>query len=213
MKIGAFCDAIGVSNRSYNMFLKESGKFKGAGSATYQNAAIFFKKRELQGLKPPKAKKAKTSAADLSKYDVSDIYLDGEDTCEVPVYDTCDGARKKMRALIRKGDLSQAALAREMSKSFPDDRTVNTGSVTAFLAKKGPNAGNTMAIFYAAYVFFEKLRIKEGKPKDAFRLEMERLWGREGFDITRPSHRGLWCGPGDVPYVNEYGRVHIQRRG
>jgi hypothetical protein len=213
MKIGEFCDAIGVSNKSYNMFLRETGKFKGAGSATYQNAAVFFKKRELQGLKPPKAKKVKTSDVDLSKYDVSDIHLDGEDAGEVPVYDTCDGIRKKMRAVIRTGDLSQAALAREMSKSFPDDRTVSTGSVTAFLAKKGPNAGNTMGIFYAAYVFFEKLRIKGGKPKDAFRLEMERLWGYEGFNITRPSHRGVWCGPGQAPYVDEYGKVHIRRQG
>lgn len=43
--------------------------------------------------------------------------------------------------------------------------------------------GNTSKIFYTAYIFFEKLRLKEGKKESAKRLEMERLWGhQEGVD-------------------------------
>lgn len=51
---------------------------------------------------------------------------------------------------------------------------------------KGPDTGNTSCVFYAAYVFFEKLRIVESKPKSKHREEMESIWGgKGGFDTTR----------------------------
>jgi hypothetical protein len=82
MKVGEFQRAIGVSSQSYLTFLGQSGKTKGMGSWTYTKAARFFKKRELQGLKPPRAKagskKAKTEV-DMSKFDVSSITLEGEE--------------------------------------------------------------------------------------------------------------------------------------
>lgn len=37
-------------------------------------------------------------------------------------------------------------------------------------------AGNTSAAFYRAYVFFEKMRVKEKKPKSQHRLGMEDAW-------------------------------------
>jgi len=42
-----------------------------------------------------------------------------------------------------------------------------------FLGKKSPNSRNVSSIFYASYVFFEKMRIRDGKPKTAFREEIE----------------------------------------
>jgi hypothetical protein len=42
-----------------------------------------------------------------------------------------------------------------------------------FLGKKGLNLGNLSSIFYTSYVFFEKMRIRDSKPKTAFREEME----------------------------------------
>jgi hypothetical protein len=46
-------------------------------------------------------------------------------------------------------------------------------------------------VFYAAYVFFEKLRLAEGKQKSKHRLEMEEIWGgKGGFNITRGHSRG-----------------------
>ncbi|GFF80386.1 hypothetical protein IFM53868_02846 [Aspergillus udagawae] len=92
MKIGEFQDAIGVSSRSYLEFLGQNGRDKGSGSSTYINAARFFKKRELQGIKPPRKKRAtKESQRKVAeKYDVSGIHLDGESDQSVPVWDTCD---------------------------------------------------------------------------------------------------------------------------
>jgi hypothetical protein len=46
-------------------------------------------------------------------------------------------------------------------------------------------------VFYAAYVFFEKVRLAEGKPKSKHRVEMEEIWGgKGGFNTTRGHHRG-----------------------
>lgn len=57
----------------------------------------------------------------------------------------------------------------------------------AFRGKKGPDAGNTSSVFYGAYVFFEKMRIKQNKPKSEKRKEMEEVWGPGGFDIEHNS--------------------------
>lgn len=38
MKVGEFCDAIGVSNNAYNRFLKQSGATKGLGSDVFTQA-------------------------------------------------------------------------------------------------------------------------------------------------------------------------------
>jgi hypothetical protein len=45
-----------------------------------------------------------------------------------------------------------------------------------FLGKKGPNLGNLSSIFYTSYVFFKKMRIKDSKPKIAFKEEIEGIW-------------------------------------
>jgi hypothetical protein len=83
MKIGQFCDAIGVSGNAYRRFMAQNGKFAGEGCDTYQNAWLFFKKRELAGLKIP-TKKQKTAAAASTAgakkdavTDISSIHLDG----------------------------------------------------------------------------------------------------------------------------------------
>ena len=54
---------------------------------------------------------------------------------------------------------------------------------------KGPMAGASHNVFYGAYVFFEKVRIAEGKPKTKHRLDMEAAWGAYG-GISRESDRG-----------------------
>jgi hypothetical protein len=50
-------------------------------------------------MKPPK-KKRSTKAVDDMKMDVSNIHLDSEEHEDVPVYDTCDKVRKKIRAFL-----------------------------------------------------------------------------------------------------------------
>lgn len=79
MKVGEFCDALGVSAKSYRNFMAMNGKDKGAGSDTYMAAWEFFKKRDIAGLKTPK--KRKTAAAGTPNgsggSDVSDVHLEG----------------------------------------------------------------------------------------------------------------------------------------
>lgn len=44
----------------------------------------------------------------------------------------------------------------------------------------GPWRGNTCRVDDAVYVFFEKLRPKQGKKKSKARVETEKRWEREG---------------------------------
>lgn len=137
MKVGEFCNAIGVSNGAYNNFLKKNGPHKGVECAAYLNAFAFFKKREQEGLKMPK-KKQKTSPkkgdeADGGKEggkeggkkvlhadDLSDIHLEGEDTDKVMVFETCDGVRRQISAWLRKSGVTQASLLRDMASQFSE---------------------------------------------------------------------------------------------
>lgn len=58
------------------------------------------KNREPLGMKSPKTKRS-TEGINNTKMDVSDIRLDGEERENVPVYDTCDEVRRKIRAFLR----------------------------------------------------------------------------------------------------------------
>jgi len=126
--------------------------------------------------------------------DVSDIHLDGEETDGVPVYDTCDEIRKKLTTYLRREGVTQAALLRLLHAELRGKKKTSrlqSSQLARFLQMKGANTGNTSALFYAAYVYFEKLRVKQGKPKSKHREEMERIWKKDGgFDIETPSSRG-----------------------
>lgn len=98
-EVGEFQSAIGVTTGSYARFMKPNGPQSGYGSVTYDPAAMLFKKRKLQGIKMPK--KGVKKAEEDKKMDVSDFYLDGEDTESVEVYDTCDEVRKNIAAYLR----------------------------------------------------------------------------------------------------------------
>lgn len=92
MKVGQFCDAIGVSGNAYRRFMFQNGKFAGEQSDAYRGAWLFFKKREMAGLKiPTKKQKVAASGGDSASStaaaskkdkdahpDISDIHLDGK---------------------------------------------------------------------------------------------------------------------------------------
>lgn len=206
MKVGEFCSAIGVSNKSLNDFLRQSGRMKGSGSASYDGAWEFFKKREIAGLKMPK-KKQKTTATEKSgnstsgstkktvptaPADISRIELAGQDDDDVPVFDTCDEVRRKISAHMTKPGVTKAQFCRDLraqlhSPSAPAN--IQSSQLDSFRNKKGPNAGNTSSVYYAAYVFFEKCRLAEGKPKSKHRATMESVWPG-GVDRERDGNRG-----------------------
>lgn len=141
------------------------------------------------------AKKTKKAAASRNGNveDVSDIHLDGDETDNVPVYDTCDEIRRKLTAYLHREGVTQAALLRMIHTELREGKKTSrlqSSQLTRFLQMRGANTGNTSVLFYASYVYFEKLRVKQGKPKSKHREEMERIWGEDGFDIETSSRGG-----------------------
>lgn len=117
----------------------------------------------------------------------------GEETDSVKVYDSCDEIRKKIAAHLRKPGVTAAQFCRDLLAQYHGDKKppqIQSGQLTKFRGYKGADTGNTSCVFYAAYVFFEKMRLAEGKPKSKHRLEMEKIWSPKGFNIERGHHRG-----------------------
>ncbi|KAF4810606.1 hypothetical protein CGCSCA5_v010568 [Colletotrichum siamense] len=138
--------------------------------------------------------------------DLSGIALPGDDDMSVPIYDSCQTVRTKINAHLRKPGVTKAAFLRACVKAAygaDSEHKIAGNLLTNFLAKKGPTAGNTSSVFYAAYVFFEKLRVRDGKPKNKTREEMEARWGPEGFDREHDSSRGYFCAAGTAPVVDK----------
>ncbi|KFY24811.1 hypothetical protein V491_02014 [Pseudogymnoascus sp. VKM F-3775] len=167
----------------------------------------------------PAAKRRKADApaakrsVDNSIYDVSDIHLEKEERDVVPVFDTCDDIRTKIRAFFRQPDCTQAFLLRKLGAQYIlAPRALRSPQVNTFMRQKGPLEGNSSGIFYAAYVYFEKLRIKQGKKKSAKREEMEKRWGPGGVDRTAGGG-SFWCRQGEVPVQDAYGCITFERRG
>ena len=203
MKVGEFCSKIDVSNNAYNRFVHQHGPSKGLQSDVFMNACAYFKKREIAGLKLPTAasKKAKSTpskksgagaddtANDTAKKttkgkagdpaDFLQVHLDGEEDDSVPVYDTCADVRRKISAHLRDPGVTQAQFCRELHSQLhgPEKGSkIQSGQLARFRAMSGANQGGDNKIFYTAYVFFEKKRIAEGKPKSKKRNEMEEIW-------------------------------------
>lgn len=129
----------------------------------------------------PASKKAKTCDA---LPDISHIHLDGEETDSVPVFDTADEIRKNISAHLKTPGLTQTQFCRDLYAQLqaPTCKGIQWKQLSDFRGKKGARAGCTSAVFYAAYVYFEKLRIARGKPKSAHRLEIEKIYPDDGFD-------------------------------
>jgi len=194
------------------MFMGQSGRDKGSGSNTYVEAFKFFKKREEKGLKiaAPK-KKAKTADAVTSNGDLDAIRLEGEDDVCVPIFDSCDEIRRKIRAYLAGSNGTQADFLRAIAKPYNDGRKIQSKVLNDFLGKKGAYAGNTSAVFYGAYVFFEKMRIRDGKPKSKHRQDMEKAHGSGGLDTKRRRDH-VWCLAGQRPYEDKLGQLHFSGR-
>ncbi|KAI0079572.1 hypothetical protein K474DRAFT_1658920 [Panus rudis PR-1116 ss-1] len=96
-----------------------------------------------------------------------DIVLHGEREGQVPVYDDCSTIRRKIRALRKHPDF-------HLTRWLNDIGGISTSSYYYFMRCHGAVGGAGSAIYYAAYVYFEKRRIFEGKRKSERRLRVER---------------------------------------
>lgn len=169
---------------------------------------------DTEPFKPKKSTKKSPSSEDELEdlLDLSSITLPGEESHAVEVYDTCNMIRSKIAAFLKAHPKeTKASLARRID-ALPYVNNVNPRNFGAFMAKNGYDAGNTSEAFYAAYVFFEKLRIKQGKEKSKDRLEMERVWrGRKGFNTTTAAHNKAISMPAGEGFSkpNKYGEATL----
>ncbi|KAH9887447.1 hypothetical protein F4778DRAFT_773745 [Xylariomycetidae sp. FL2044] len=240
MKKGEFADAIGNSSKSLNTLMSQTGTMGGSGTDAYANAWGWFKQRDMAGLKMPDVKKRQkteasasasaTAAAATTKAtagpsaatatDISGVRLYGEETDSVPVFDTCDEVRKKISAHLQTPGLTQAQFCRDIFATLhrpKQAKPFQSKQLNDFRNKKGPRAGCTSSVFYAAYVFFEKRRVAEDRPKSKHRQEMEKIWAREGgLDREHDGRHGTFtgrviCFAGERPYETQYGELRFAK--
>jgi hypothetical protein len=232
MKIGEFQKAIGTTSNSYHRFMKQNGRDKGSMSSVYVEAWKFFKRRDMKKLPMPKKQKTvkvtevdKTKATtsnstasqpkttkqvsrielDLEK--IANIELAGEDNDTVPIFDSCDEIRRKIGVYMRHDGVTQAGFVRALKSQFSDpEQKVMTNQLTRFRGHKGSEGGCSSPIFYGGYVFFEKLRLAEGKPKTKHRLGMESHWDYQGMS-RRDLRGGFICSADTRPFDTPFGIV------
>ena len=216
MKVTHFQRACGITAGSYGGFMKQKGPYSGINNHTYDAAFKFFKDREEKGIKTPPTsnKRQKVNGGDEKKGAVDvealkKVHLDGEEDEQVEIYDTCDEVRRKIAAHLRKPGVTGAGFCRDIcAVAFPNkSKAVEGRQLKSFQTKKGPDAGNSSTVFYGAYVYFEKLRIKEGKTKGKKREKMEEAWKGEGGFRRELNRGGYWCAAGAKPVMDRLGKV------
>jgi hypothetical protein len=135
----------------------------------------------------PKKASAEKPAADTEKpSSFLEVKLDGEDTeAGVPIHDTCSTIRSKINALLGKdnhkpengipGQFDKAGKPKPYTKAafVRDIGGVSAGNLATFLKANKMMGGAESPVYPAAYAFFEKKRIWEGKKKTAGRLKVE----------------------------------------
>lgn len=164
------------------------------------------KKRKTSNASSPPKKKKEEDLPDLTSVDIP---VEPAGPEELPVYETCDMVRHKIDAYLRKTGLSNAAFCRAVTDAT--HIPLSSTQLSSFRSKKGYDSGNTSNAFYACYIYFEKLRIKEGKPKSKDRLKMEELWAKEGgFNIKKAGHnKAMTMRMGEKFTVNRFGQVKM----
>ncbi|KAI2632728.1 hypothetical protein GGS21DRAFT_139177 [Xylaria nigripes] len=148
----------------------------------------------------------------VSLPDITDIHLDGEETDEIPIYDSCDEIRKKINQHLNMPGVTQAQFCRDIYSQMkkPKCKAIQSKQLADFRALKGSRAGAKSSVFYAAYVYFEKIRIVQNKPKSAHRESMEERWAGEGGYSRTEDHRTSYlCSAGRSLYVDQYGTTTL----
>lgn len=235
-KVTEFANLIGVSTPAYYRFMGQNGPQKGAGSETYTSSLRYFQKYESMGMPIPISKKVRSersastvsarsaspvpsatsttaipSAADIATAHAA-ITLDGVYSDSVPVYDTCDDIRRKINAYLQKSSEPQASFLRTlMSQYHTQTKTIQSVQLQRFRNMKGPDAGNTNPVYYAAYVFFEKERMRTDKAKSEGRKKMEAIYP-SGMDTDRPARKGIWTTGNSNVTKNKYGQWVVDGR-
>jgi hypothetical protein len=182
---GKFNKDIDCSDGAVIIFPSKDGPRRGRHSDVFKKASAWFSKEQVVEITVPHEPGRHWLPPKLDH-----IHLKGEETGSVPVFDSCDEVRSKIEAYLNQEDgplrqlLCRAIFAQLKGTNF---KQIEVIQLDAFRAKRGRAVGAKNVTYYAAYVYFEKLRIAEGKEKSKRRLKMEALYPN-GF-CKIPKHR------------------------
>ncbi|KAH9857893.1 hypothetical protein C2E23DRAFT_801906 [Lenzites betulinus] len=124
-------------------------------------------------------KKGKAASVAKNWYEIE---LEGEEEGGVEVYDDCNEIRRKIRLLQKQPDFKVTHWLKEIGN-------INNNSYQRFMKATGPTGGASNGTYYAAYVYFEKVRIAEGKKKTAKRLRNEQ---EHSCGMPTEERRHMW---------------------
>ncbi|KAM5538158.1 hypothetical protein V8D89_008045 [Ganoderma adspersum] len=128
----------------------------------------------------PAAKKARVSDAGEGS---SSGAKKGKKAAEPPKKcDDCNDIRRKIRALLKEPGFKVTQWLETIGK-------INNNSYQRFMKATGPTGGAGNGTYYAAYVYFEKRRIAEGKKKSAKRIRAEE---EQGGGLPREDRSRVW---------------------
>ncbi|TGO16382.1 hypothetical protein BTUL_0029g00730 [Botrytis tulipae] len=87
----------------------------------------------------------------------------------------CNQVRLEIQNFIISGEMDVTNFQGAIGASGKSERGVLTKTLNNFMKQKDPH-GNQSPVDYAAYVFFEKTRVRDGKPKSQDRENSEKNW-------------------------------------
>lgn len=122
------------------------------------------KKAKTTDGKPAAATKSKAQL-DLEAHQLISRILAVQGVDDTRIYDTCPQLVKKIKDFLAQPGMTKSAFCLALNN-------LNNNSLGRFLAGKGQDQCGNIT-YVRAYVFFEKLRILEGKPKSAARKKNE----------------------------------------
>ena len=123
---------------------------------------------------------------------------------------------------------ADTALARQLDAICPESN-VSVRHLKKLLEFKGVQGGAHSPAFYAAYVYYEKIRIRQNKNKGKKRQTMEEIWGGKransaflnwhskgsrlgGFPREGQHKAAMFMSAGDNWSMNQYGQCVLTRR-
>ncbi|KAJ7062809.1 hypothetical protein C8F01DRAFT_1135311, partial [Mycena amicta] len=134
------------------------------------DAETSFKENDAGQSKKARADTAAGSSSGKSKAkDVvawQDVELGTNSDGTVPVFDYPGEVRRKIRILLGTPGFKVTPWLKEIGG-------INSNSYGRFMKEKDKTAGAANGTYYAAYVYFERVRIAEGKKKTAGRQQNE----------------------------------------
>jgi hypothetical protein len=203
-----------VSRSSYYLFMRQNGPWKGDKGDVFPSALWYLQRREREGV--PLPRKSATEKKKVKEEKV--VELEGEKRDNVPIFDTCDEVRRKINVYLRRPGNSQGGLRAILSSQFQHTpRPITISQLEQFRNARGPNVGNTNPVFYSAYVFFEKQRLRSKKQKSKTREKMEEIYGEVGgVNVKIPTDKyGAWIGPqekGAHVWLDKFGLANVHPR-